>query len=251
MLFLFYVGALAAGDVSIKCGQDIVTAFVFPSIYWFTGAILLFYPVLFIWEKGCPVVVRTGIYLIFLVLHIISDGIYAERYLIGFAAMTVGSGIRKYCEEKSYSDMGNHSSFICGEGLVTGFIYVILKLLRRQGVQAFGLVHLGIGIATINIAAVLLVWGWLKEDSIKRFSDCHQRIYSVVHVLAEVTLAVYLVQGFHTRIILRCTQKYLSFPTSYIFSIAVVFFFAVIVSKADEYFQKRIDFLWKAWRYGH
>lgn len=249
MLFLFYAASLAVGDVRIGCVSDIITAFVFPSIYWFTGAILLLYFVLFVLEKGCPAVVRNCMYVIFSVLHIILDGIYVERYLIGFMAMAVGSGMRRRFEQET-CHIEDNRCFIMGT-LSAGIVYVILKFLRKQGVQAFGLVHLGIGLATISIAALLLGWGYLKENSIKRFSACHNKFYRIVHVLAKVTLAVYLVQGFHNRIILQCIKKHILFPVSYVLGMTVVFIFAVIISKVDEFFHKRMDSLWRAWRYRH
>lgn len=99
LLSMFYVASIVVGDIDTSSCWEIINALVFPTIYWFTGAIILFYPVLFIVEKKCPLIVRVAGYVILSILHLLYDGIGAERYFIGFMSMVIGYGLRRYFEK--------------------------------------------------------------------------------------------------------------------------------------------------------
>lgn len=92
---------------------------------------------------------------------------------------------------------------------------------------------------TICIAVFLLVGGFLKDDTLQRFSLEHPRVYTLIHMLSQITLAVYLVQGFHDRILLRYIMAYVPFPGSYILSIMVVLGFALVFSGVDFSIKRR------------
>lgn len=237
MLILFYVPSIVIRDVNISKWMDIVTFFIFPTIYWFTGAILLFYPLLFTVEKMCSSQLRRLGCVILLILHILSDGIIAERYFIGFIAMLIGYSLREYLENEDISLIRISRSFYYSMPLAW-MLYLILKLLRKKGVRAFGVIHLGIGLTTITIAALFLIWGYINDGKIKRFFVKRQEIRYVIQTLSQVTLAAYLAGGFHDRMIMRIIQRYMSFPISYLVSLTTVILFALAISKIDRFIQR-------------
>lgn len=86
----------------ISSPRTFVQVFVFPTLFWFTGAIIVFYPLLFIVEKTKSNILKVIIAIVLFMLHIVFDSLFAERYFIGFIAMIVGSTMRKYiiCHEE-------------------------------------------------------------------------------------------------------------------------------------------------------
>lgn len=148
MLSLFYI-ATALMTPQFSGWREIIRMFVFPTIYWFTGAILLFYLLLFFLIKFCSRIVRIGICQVMLVLHIFFDGIIAERYFMGFIAMIVGAELSFYVR-KHIGEIRVKAIFA---GIIcSGMAYVALKLVRKELTIFPGVVHLGIGLMTIVLA---------------------------------------------------------------------------------------------------
>ena len=66
MLAFFYLVNVLSGGVVIDSFSDAVRAFIFPTMYWFTGAIILFYFLFFILEKYTNDYFRIGLILLWL-----------------------------------------------------------------------------------------------------------------------------------------------------------------------------------------
>lgn len=231
MLLFFYLLTWGTGGIAIHDLKDAMRAFVFPTVYWFTGAILIFYLLYYIYEKYFNTAVHICTILLLMVLHLCWDNISAERYFIGFISMLLGAWIRK--DFTALTEKGKTKKAIplfC----LTGIIYTVLKLLRKKGIEAFGFIHLGIGVSTVLLASEIIVWGGKYEDNLKIFFEKHPQIYFVIQKLSMITLAVYLLMGFNNRIIMKGFKEHFSFPFSYMINLAVSLLGAYIITVVDK-----------------
>jgi len=161
MVGAFYIAEWVAGNIVIRSLRDAFYHFVFPTIYWFTGAILIMYAVFYVVEKHMTSgALRGGIAAALIVLHLIFDTIAAERYYIGFLAMMTGCELRR---EQDRVACGKRNAGYLVYAAVAFIVFCVLKLLRARGVEFLGLVHLSIGLLTVLIGTLLLVWG-IRND---------------------------------------------------------------------------------------
>ncbi len=236
MLIFFYDLSVIFGNLCFESAFDLIKAFIFPTIYWFTGALLLFYFIFFFIEKSkCPYI-RVGCAVMLIAGCLFWDNIYSERYFIGFLAMLIGAYIRKRLTDilnRASDDKGQMIGMI----LLSGMMYVVLKLLRGRGLEVGGVIHLGIGILTIMIAAGILIIGCSYEDKIKNCLEVHRNIRYAIKTLSEVTLAVYLVMGFDDRIIMKQIGALSTFPLSYFIDLSISFLLAYVITAIDKKLQ--------------
>ncbi len=229
MLIVFYLASIVVKAVHITGIYSFVKAFVFPTIYWFTGAILFFY--LFIYWV-IKIIGEKWIYCLivgFVIIHLIFDGLFVERYIVGFSAMIIGCFLKKY--KALYENLDRKSKIVTLVGLIFTFVfYIILKLLLAKRIECFGVIHLCIGVCTILVACLLIILGCSMEHSLFLWTQKHQVSYNIINYLANATLQVYLVQGFADRILLVNIKQYVVFPLSYIICLFSVLILAVAIS---------------------
>ncbi len=235
MLLFFYLLTWGTGGVAICGFKSFINAFVFPTIYWFTGAILVFYFVFFIYVKYLNSNVHIGSIILLMVLHLCWDNLSAEIYFIGFISMLAGAWIRKNFESLTENAQTKKMLPLT---LLTGFLYVALKLLRGKGIEVLGVIHLGIGILTIFLSMEIIVWGGTYEDSLKAFFEKHTISHCIIHKLSMVTLALYLLMGLNNRIIMRSVKECFLFPFSYMVNMAISLFCAYIITVIDKKFHE-------------
>lgn len=236
MLSFFYLLTCFTGSVEIRSFRDVFQTFIFPSVYWFTGALIFFYMLFFIIEKYFNSAFRIICVIVLVTLHVYKDSLFAERYFIGFIAMMCGAWLRR-----------NFHVFpgkIGGKKLVVGIVlcgaaYIVLKLLRGKGIEVFGLIHLCVGGLTVCLAMGGLLLGGLYENNLRYFFQKHQKLYQIIKKLSEITLAVYLIMGLNDRIIMRAVKKTFSFPASYMVNLLISLLTAYIITFVDLRLRKR------------
>ena len=115
MIAVFYVCSVAFGFTEINSVQQFVYNFIFPTIYWFTGAILIFYPLIFVYGKIEKRFTFFAAAAIMLVLYLMIGGIFAERYVMGFFAMTAGYSF--FCSMYSIAFCGSSKTSYSAVGI--------------------------------------------------------------------------------------------------------------------------------------
>ena len=226
----FYILTFFTGGIIIRNFSDMFQAFIFPSIYWFTGALFFFYLFFFMIEKYSNPVFRIICSITLIALHLYKDNLFVERYFIGFISMMCGAWIRRNFHIFSNKIKGKKLVF----GItLCGVFYLILKLLRGRNIETFGLIHLSIGMLTICLAMGILLLGILHEDNLNYFFLSHTKLYQIIKKLSEITLAVYLIMGLNDRIIMQAIKKIFPFPISYVVNMSVSLFIAYIITLVD------------------
>lgn len=240
-LILFYLVSWLADAVNIMGFESFINAFIFPSIFWFTGAIIFFYLFLFPIEKSFPRWLKALLILGLIFTHLVVDGVASERYMIGFISMMVGSELRAYILTHSQKKFSNKK---CGILLLcTGGSYIVLKLIRLNNLQMFGrITHLCIGLMCIVMALLLIMLGYTNEPKIREFSQKHNKFYSIINTLSNITLCVYLVQQFKKYLVFRTIASVVMFPLSYILSFIVIITISIGIDKFMSYLQEKIKF---------
>lgn len=110
-LITFYIIAVLCGDYIISSLNDLLEFIIFPTPYWFTGALIIFYPVYFILIKffitsDQKTMVAGGILIILCFLcSSLMGGLFTDRYLIGFLSMLIGGKIRNVIETQKYRNI--------------------------------------------------------------------------------------------------------------------------------------------------
>ncbi len=235
MLTFFYFLTWITGGVTIHSFNDAVREFVFPTMYWFTGAIILFYFIFFIFEKYTNSIVRGGCIILLAILHLFWDNMQAEVYFIGFIAMLIGAWIRRNFPELVQKIK---TKKMLPAILLTGVLYLVLKFLRRNGIEILGLIHLGIGLLTICLATEIILWGGAYEKRLKLMFEKHSGISCIVRKLSEITLAVYLFMGLNDRVIMYAIKDLLPFPFSYLLNMAISLVGAYAITTIDKRLHK-------------
>lgn len=238
ILIFFYLASKIVRD------QTIGNFMSFLNVYWFVGAILSFYIVLFIVVKIGSQMLQLGVCVCLLIMHFLRNGITAERYYIGFIAMLLGSILRRYFMAHKLENNADSIRLLEGT-LLSCIIYCILKLLRARGYEFFGIIHVGIGIMTICIAALLISWGYINNEKLLSFSNKHEKIWQIVKWISSVTLSVYIIQGFNNYALMNYLVENVSFPFSYIICLVIVFMMAIFTTKLDGQFQRLLKKIWR------
>ncbi len=236
VLLVFYIASTFTKSVNISNIGDVIETYICPTIYWFTCAIIILYAALFVVEKQFNNISKIILLLGLIVMHIIWDNVWVERYVIGFIAMVAGYELKRKIINSGIN-IKNSVAIIGSIGI--GCLYVLLKIVRMRGVEVFGAVHLAIGLCTVLFALFVMFVGELNETRIKKVSDKHKLMYKVVTYISNMTLSVYLVQGFNERIILRIINARCGFPISYLLSAVVVLSISHIITLLDKYLHEK------------
>lgn len=215
---------------------NVFHAFVFPTIHWFTGALTVFYPMLFLVEKiKKKWVLLIGV-VILLGTHVIFDSIYSERYIIGFISMIAG------CEIKEVIGVIKKKNktwvyFLCG--FIFFVIYALLKLVYAKEPAEYPVLHLLIGLLTIAFASVLLTGLYYSEEKLKILKEKHSLAYRIVKLFANLTLSIYLTQQFINYVLLDWFLR-LPFPISLILYLSFVLLASLFVYRIDNWISNKL-----------
>lgn len=238
LVLFFDALSIALGYASLTHPIDIVKVFIYPTLFWFAGAILLLYPLLF-WAGKIPKLLPLLIIAI-ITSHLILDNQFVEQYGIGLLAMLLGCMLRGYFETEQDPRIPSTKTqiLLC----VTSFcVYVGLKLLKNRSITFYGLTHLGIGVMTVIIAILLLSIGYVNDDRLKHFSGKHTCIYKFVLMISRATLSAYLVQSFGNRLLFRFVGSTLKFPLSYITGVVLVLAIACVLTWLEAKIRRGIQ----------
>lgn len=200
MLFL----SLIVGSVHIASYKDAFRIFIFPTLFWFTGAITIFYIIFYPGSKilNLNKYLFIPMFLLLSSIHIAFDGIIAERYVCGLLSMLLGYLIRielkelegiKICSKRfgvSYWWYGTALSFGC---------YGMLKIFYMKKIGNMVLVHYGIGMLTIAFDCLLIIAMYSIEPVLKKQQEKweHNLVWKCVDLVSSLTMYIYLVLSFN------------------------------------------------------
>lgn len=228
MLWFFTVCLIVADILTIDTIGALLKAFVFPTKFWYIGALIILYPLLFwvekITDKKLIFFLRIGL----LLSCFIFPSVISERYLIGFMSMMIGAELAGY-ENK------NISWWILASCLI---VYIGLKLIKKNlhfGTVTWITVHVLCSISILFICSVFLILFSKREAVIACFFKKHKKLYLCANLIGESTLACYLLQCFADRKILFIVGDYLSYPVNIIIGTAICLGGAIVLTIIGKY----------------
>ena len=123
---------------------------------------------------------------------------------------------------------------------VAFIVFCVLKLLRARGVEFLGLVHLSIGLLTVLIGTLLLVWGIRNDCFLADYFTKHSLLWNCIQTISNITMAVYLIMGFGDRVLMKAFIEFLPFPLSYGIGLVVYLGIAYGITQLDQILQKKV-----------
>ena len=210
---------------------SIFHCFIFPMVYWFIGALFLFYPLIFLVQKIKNEKMEATIIVLLLVLHVIFDSVQAERYFIGFIAMIVGCWLRKNAEKL---EKRRHCLIV---STVSFFIYAFLKIIYAKEIGQPQMIHLLIGIVILLTSIFLILGLFRREKELKIMVEKNVWLNKIIHFVSNLTLSVYLCQQLINFTIVDLFLK-LKFPFSVAAYLIATFAAAYLAYWVDIWLRK-------------
>lgn len=214
-------------------GESLFGSFVFPTFYWFTGALFFFYPLLFILEKAKKRQLILIIAGILIGLHVIFDSLFAERYFMGFLALLSGFELRNYLDNNLDNKKNNKKScpfYLASIALLV--LFAVCKKLYKYHSELASL-HLLIGILTIAFGICFFLSLYTHESQIKEMIIKRRILRFLVTFFSDLTLACYLSQQMVNRFLINHYQKFI-FPVSFLFYLVSVLLISYTVYRIDK-----------------
>ena len=209
-----YAVMYAMGYYSFSDPSQLFVVFVYPTLYWFVSAILIFYIILFFLAKYASDKVLVIINIVLFILYILSGQNKERLYLMGLISMIAGYMLRKYIESGEVSCkkgmlfaglIASCAVYIAGE--VTGIRYVSAALTFAGALSA---------------GCILMLLGVLANDRLLGFFAARKRLHAIVRYVGDMALPLYIVQCLCAGYIGFTIGQRVDFPLSFLVNFIIV-----------------------------
>ncbi|MCR5627982.1 MAG: acyltransferase [Lachnospiraceae bacterium] len=215
MTLIAYIASYLTGYYSFKDPAQLFAVFIYPTLYWFITAILVFYVLLFILTKLISAKIRIFICLALAVLYILRIENADRLYVIGFLAMLTGYMVREALEK-------NTARFSGAEGfalLVAVLIYAAGKVFELSYVDHI-LSGILILVGVISVGSLALFIGFHLQE--KTGKEIGTGLHKAIKYIGDMALPLYLVQCFHSGAIGFYLSRNVKFPLSFLINFVIV-----------------------------
>ena len=217
-----YVLTLFMGYYSLSDPDQLFAIFIYPTLYWFITAILVFYIILFFAAK-CPY--RIIMYIMCALLAILYVVLYSgqERlYVIGLLSMLAGYLLREALIKKEWNRRG---AFPAAAASILFFILFIVGKNAGAGYLSACLILTGV----MGSGLALLTFGYLANDKVSAFFEKSHRLCGMLRLIGDMALPVYLVQCFCFGYIGFTIGLKVDFPLSFLVNFIIVWTLASLL----------------------
>lgn len=223
LLVFFYLLSFLTGFYSFNDPKQLFAVFIYPTLYWFATGILVFYLLLFIIGKTCPVWARPVICVCLYVLWMIRGDSMESYYIIGFLSMLLGYMLREVLERRVLKLKFKIPLTILFFGDLLFYFAVKLMKLNGTDIMAF---RPFLGLSVLYAGLFLLAAGYTGNEKLP-----DSRIFSYIGSLA---LPVYMVQCFNAGIIGFLIGQKIVFPLSFPVNFIIVWGAAIVLERAES-----------------
>ena len=226
-----YLLALLRGYYTLNDPALLFAVFIYPTLYWFITAILIFYIVLFLLAKLTGKTARLVILLLLAVIFILLYNRQERLYVIGLLAMIAGYMLRETLinEEPLTADtpMLRRLAF---SGIIVFFLAFMAGELTDIPYASKGLIL--IGATGTGLSALFL--GSCVNDRLSGFFGNKKTLYSFVRYLGGMALPLYLVQCFCSGYIGYWIGLHINFPLSFPVNFVVVWIAGTVLYHIEK-----------------
>ncbi len=218
-----YIICYLTGYYSFGDPSQLFAVFVYPTLYWFVTAILIYYLILFVMgrlfvkidaDKKRPpksIIITTVMSLILFAAYIAEAGKQERLYIIGFLSMIIGYSLRQLLED----DRIKEKIFVLSPYLMAAGIMIFAIGKHTENTGGYGSVQaLFTGAGVLLAGKMALIFGY---RSVKKV-PCH----ALVKYVGDMALPIYIVQCYKTGYIGYFIGLSAKFPASFIINFIVV-----------------------------
>ncbi len=207
-IIMFFMGYYSFADPS-----QVFVVFVYPTLYWFIEAILVFYIVLFVLAKLTDVRTQAVICIALAVIYILLTGRHERFYFIGLLSMIAGYMVRTALDNKTDIKLKRYMPI----GILVSLI-VFLIAERFDGAYAATAVIL---LSAEAVGVLSLITGYLVNDRISTALSDRAMLHGVIKHIGNMALPLYLVQSFCSGYIGFWIGLHIDFPLSFLVNFIV------------------------------
>ncbi len=230
-----YLLALLRGYYTLKDPAILFTVFIYPTLYWFITAILIFYIILFLMAKLTRKGVRIIILFALAVLFILLYNRQERLYVIGLLAMIAGYMLREPMLDgraASFDAPGNRRMTLAG--LIVLFGAFMAGELTDIPYVSKALILFG----AIGTGAAALLYGYFVNDRLTVFFNKKREVGAFIQYLGGMALPLYLVQCFCSGYIGYWIGLHVNFPFSFLVNLVTVWTAATLLYLIEKYILK-------------
>lgn len=190
---------------------QLFAVYIYPTLYWFITAILVFYIILFLMAKLTGDKVRLTFLFILAVLFLMLGDRQERLYVIGLFAMIAGYMLREMMTEGHpiTKDTPGHRTGTFA-GLMACFVIFMAGELTSFPYVSKGMILIG----AVGTGICALLYGSCTDEKLKAFFS-HPYILRFVRYLGDMALPLYLVQCFCSGYIGYRIGLTIAFPLSF------------------------------------
>ena len=204
----YFTGYFSFSDLS-----QLFVVFIYPTLYWFIEAILVFYIVLFLLAKLTDTRIQTVICLALSIGYIALTGRHERFYLIGLISMIEGYMIR--------TALDNKKAFVSAKYMATGMIAALAIFLIAERFDGTYVATAVILLSAESFGLLALIAGYLANDRINTVFDDRKVLRGVIKYIGNMALPLYLVQSFCSGYIGFWIGLHIDFPLSFLVNFIV------------------------------
>ena len=210
---IVYIIMFFMGYYSFEDPSQVFVVFVYPTLYWFIEAILVFYIVLFILAKLTDVRAQAVICIALAVIYILLTGRHERFYFIGLFSMIMGYMVRTVLDNKKDVRFKRYIPI----GIVVA-VTAFLMAERFDGTYAATAVIL---LSAEAVGVLSLSTGYLVNDSISAALSDRTMLNGIIKYIGNMALPLYLVQSFCSGYIGFWIGLHIDFPLSFLVNFIV------------------------------
>ncbi len=214
-----YFATWLKGYYSFRDPAQLFTVFIYPTLYWFITAILVFYLILFLMAKITVPYVTTAFMAALAVLSAVLYGRQERLYTIGLFAMFAGYSLRRWLAK---DHAGSRSLFTKRAVTVAGLILCLAVFILGETMEYGPLAALLIYPAAMGFGFFALTSGYVADDSLSSLFDKRRMLKAVTGYVGGMALPLYLVQCFCSGLIGFWIGLHIDFPMSFPVNFVIV-----------------------------
>ncbi|MBQ4483164.1 MAG: acyltransferase family protein [Lachnospiraceae bacterium] len=218
MTALAYALTWVRGYYSFSDPAQLFAVFIYPTLYWFITAILIFYILLFIVGKLTDIRVQ-GLLLILLAgTYTALAGRQERLYVIGFFSMLTGYVVMTILEKRrEFSGEKKRVPLLCIIFFLSVAVFIIAENMEVSKLSGAMILT---GMTGTGVSA--LIAGYILNDELSGWFADKKRLTGFIRYLGGMALPLYLVQCFCSGYIGFYIGLHVNFPLSFLVNFVVV-----------------------------
>ena len=217
--FIAYAVMFFMGYYSFSDPAQLFVVFIYPTLYWFVSAILIFYLILFFMAKLAGKRGWMVINIALAVLYILSGARQERLYLMGLISMTAGYMLREYIGSGYEKDRERTAEGrkLTAELVAACVLYIAGEVTDIRYLSAF----LTFG-GALWAGSIIMLQGYIHNEALTAFFEGREHMLSLIKFIGGMALPLYIVQCLCAGYIGYTIGQKVAFPLSFLVNLIIV-----------------------------